>query len=69
MDVRGGFPRVGVLIALLSAGCEPSTTMSSNRAAAYSAHPQMLFVATAFEPTRGVDTLFNSFQTSFESAL
>lgn len=71
MDLRCGVPLLGAcaLLALLTGSCAPATTVQTNKAADYSGHPQMLFVATVFDPAHGLNLLFNSFQTSLEAEL
>jgi len=71
MGFRRGFPLFGVyaLLSLVAGGCAPATTTATNKAADYSSHPQVLFVATVFDPAHGMNLLFSSFQTKFEAAL
>lgn len=71
MDLPRGSPVfvVCALFSLLASGCTPQTTIATNKAADYSGHPRMLFVATLFDPALDVGLFFASFQTSFEAKL
>jgi hypothetical protein len=60
---------VYALVLQLAGGCAPATTVATNKAADYTGHPKMLFVAMVFDPAHGINVLFQSFQARLEAGL